>query len=228
MTPPSVVDQFLAVAQARAAQAVQPIYQPLEPTMKTEAPTALPASSAPSLSEALLNPPSPPMPRRAVASAAGAGTTGAGADLSRPAAPDMGTSGELLAPVVGDWDANWIARFLSWLKNWFARLFGVATQPAPPDLALPDTPDPREKLIAELREALAQVRSELATLRARAAAQGFDLSKVTLAEDAAVKGLDAGERALELDRERDQARAARELRALRAADGYRSSEVAKI
>ena len=230
VTPPSVVDQFLAMAQARATRAAQAIRQPQEPTMKTEAPTALPASSAPSLSEALLNPPSPPMPRSAVASAAGAGTTGAGADLSRPAAPDIGTSGELLAPVFGDLDANsnWIARFLSWIKNWFARLFGVATQPAPPGLALPDAPDERELLIAELRQALAQVRSELAALRARAAAQGFDLSNVTLAEDAAVKGLEAGALALQLDRERDQARAARELRALRAADGDRATEVAKI
>lgn len=86
---------------------------------------------------------------------------------------------------------------------WFAATLAPASEQADDTVWIPPA-------IQLLKEELAETRAELARVRAAASAAGLDIDHADRAEDAAVKGFDAADRALALDKARDAARAKRE------------------
>lgn len=156
----------------------------------------------------------------AVASAGVAAGGSAGIELERPPAPGAGASS---ASTI---DVGFFGRVIEWLRNLIKRIFNVVS--VEPARAALEQVDPRDKMLAELRAELAATRAELAKLRAAAAARGFDLSNLDQADDAAGRAIDAGVRALELDRARDRARQRREFAAMAAAQQGSSAAIAEV
>jgi hypothetical protein len=146
---------------------------------------------------------------------------GAGIVRERLAELAVGTAS---ASTVGQ---GFFGRVIEWLRNLIKRIFNVVSvvQQAPEAV---EQVDPRDKMIAELRAELAATRAELAKLRAAAAARGFDLTRLDQADDAAGRAIDAGVRALELDRARDRARERREAAAMTAAQGGSDAAMAEL
>lgn len=139
----------------------------------------------------------------------------AGVDLDRPRPPAAKSEPGELAPI--EFGPGWLSRILEAFRSLLMRLLGGLWGPSsiPPGTMVTGEPgepaqDGRDALIQLLKEELAETRAELARLRAAASAAGLDLEHADRVEDAAVKGFDAADRALALDKARDAARAKRE------------------
>ncbi|MGO4605852.1 hypothetical protein AB4142_05900 [Variovorax sp. 2RAF20] len=217
MSAPSVVDQFLARAEARVAAAIpisfnhhqeqsMSIPDPSTATTSTPSP-AVAAPTRPSLKDSLRFDAVPK--KTAVAAAA------AGVDLDRPRPTAVKSEAGELAPI--GFGPGWLSRILEAFRSLLMRLLGGLWGPSsiPSGTVVTGEPgeppqDGRDALIQLLKEELAETRAELARLRAAASAAGLDLDHVNRAEDAVAKSFDAADRALALDRARDAARAKRE------------------
>lgn len=216
MNVPSVVDQLLSLAQARAASAFVPFNHHQEQSMSipdpstattSTPPPAVAAPARPSLRDSLRFDVAPK--KTAVAAAA------AGVDLDRPRPPAVKSEAGELAPI--EFGPGWLSRILEAFRSLLMRLLGGlwGPSPIPPGTVVTGeagepAQDGRDALIQLLKEELAETRAELARLRAAATAAGLDLDHADRAEDAVVKSFEAADRALALDKARDAARAKRE------------------
>lgn len=223
------LDEYLAQAIRRARQS--PASSPQLPKENTVANTTstsatvtpLAVSPLPKTRPSLREVPALSSKKTATAAASVGVAEGgsAGIELERPTAPGVS------APSASTIDGGFFGRVIEWLRNLIKRIFNVVSvaQPAP---AVLEQIDPRDKMLAELRAEFAATRAELAKLRAAAAARGFDLSSLDQADDAAGRAIDAGVRALELDRARDRARQRREFAAMAAAQQGSSAAIAEV
>ena len=229
MTARSVIDQLLERAQARAANEFHHQHQPKELPMPTTPPvppvspqsnpTPAPAPTAaeaprPSLRDSLRFD-GVPMKKSATAAAA-AGTSGI--DVDRPRPPALKTAaGELAAPEA------WPLDFLSKLIDAFRRVlqkiasFFVA-RPTPVPAGAVQTfdgdTDPRGDELRALREEVQHLKHTLARYRKVAEAAGVSLDNADAVQDTTDKALERAAKALELDRQRDLLRNAREGKTL--------------
>ncbi|WP_093237609.1 hypothetical protein [Variovorax sp. EL159] len=230
MTTPSVIDQLLERAQARAANEFHHQHQPKELPMPTTPPvppvspqsnpTPAPAPTAaeaprPSLRDSLRFD-GVPMKKSATAAAA-AGTSGSGVDADRPRPPLKTERSELAAPEA--WPSGLLEKLIEGFRRVLAAIasFFVA-RPTPAGAVQtlePDTDsDPREEELRALRSEVQELKQTLARYRKAAEAAGVSLDNALAVQDVTETALGRASRALELDRQRDLLRNEKESKAL--------------